>query len=301
MPEVTVRDARHEDAADIHAVWAAAIPYLVRSAQRAEADLRADATLGRRRWVGLVDSVVAGTATARVVAPGESFVDVEVRPELGSRGVGRALLAQTLAAFEGIRQVVAVCNQDPIALSFAIRHNFLPDGEHRVALVDPRTVTAAGPAPDGLTAVRLDRVPDLTALLATHNTAARDDPSGLSRELTPETFRTEWWDAPDHAPEVSWALLDESGPAPVVAAFTTVQVDRVRGVAWSGMTGTGTAYRGRGLATWVKRRTLTALAEAGVTEARTANDATNAPMLAVNAALGYRASVTSVRVRRRLH
>ncbi len=60
------------------------------------------------------------------------------------------------------------------------------------------------------------------------------------------------------------------------------------------------SYRGRGLAGWVKRRTLTSLAEAGVREAW-------APILhrppritSVNASLGYRPAATTVGLGRRL-
>jgi GNAT superfamily N-acetyltransferase len=67
------------------------------------------------------------------------------------------------------------------------------------------------------------------------------------------------------------------------------------------MTATHPAYRGRGLAGWVKRRTLNALAEVGVAQAWTAYDSGNAPMLAVNAALGYQPATTSLRLTRRLH
>ena len=61
MPEVTVRDARPDDAAAIARVWAATLPMMVRSAARVPADMAQDASLGRRRWVGLLDGVVAGT------------------------------------------------------------------------------------------------------------------------------------------------------------------------------------------------------------------------------------------------
>ena len=67
------------------------------------------------------------------------------------------------------------------------------------------------------------------------------------------------------------------------------------------MTATHPAYRGRGLARWVKQRTLNALAEAG-TRPRPAppTTPTNAPMLALNDALGYQPVARSIRVRRRL-
>lgn len=295
-----MRDAQHDDVAGIAQVWAAAMPHLVRSAARAAADLRQDEALGRRRWVGVLDGAVVGTGTARQVDEDSVFLTVEVLPERGSRGVGTALLAAAASAFPEASVLTSVCRDDPIALAFSVRNGFLPVGENRVARIDPASVAAAGAVPDGLTATTLDRLPDLDLLLATHNAAAVDDPSGLSRTYTQDMFRADWWDSPDNAPELSWALLDPAGPSPVVASFTSVQVDRPRGRGWSAMTATHPGYRGRGLAGWVKRRSLNALAAAGVGEAWTANDATNAPMLAVNDALGYRPAGRSIRVQRRL-
>lgn len=295
-----MRDAQPDDAAGIAQVWAAAMPHLVRSAARAAADLRQDEAVARRRWVALLDGTVVGTGTARRVDDDSVFLTVEVLPERGSRGVGTALLAAAVTAFPGATVLTSVCRDDPIALAFSVRNGFLPDGENRVVRVDPASVGPAGPAPEGLTATTLDRLPDLDVLVAAHNAAAVDDPSGLSRTYTRTTFLADWWDSPDNAPELSWALLDPAGPSPVVASFTSVQVDRPRGRAWSAMTATHPAYRGRGLAGWVKRRSLNALAAAGVGEAWAANDATNAPMIAVNDALGYRPVGRSIRVQRRL-
>lgn len=295
-----MRDAQPDDAAGIAQVWAAAMPHLVRSAARAAADLRQDEALARRRWVALLDGTVVGTGTARRVDDDSVFLTVEVLPERGSRGVGTALLAAAVSASPGATVLTSVCRDDPIALAFSVRNGFLPDGENRVARVDPASVGPAGPAPEGLTATTLDRLPDLDVLVAAHNAAAVDDPSGLSRTYTRTTFLADWWNSPDNAPELSWALLDPAGPSPVVASFTSVQVDRPRGRAWSAMTATHPAYRGRGLAGWVKRRSLNALAAAGVGEAWAANDATNAPMIAVNDALGYRPVGRSIRVQRRL-
>jgi GNAT superfamily N-acetyltransferase len=297
MPDVTVRDARSDDAAAIGAVWASAFPYLVRSDARVAADIREDATLGRRRWVGLVDGEVAGTATARQVSEEEVFLAVEVRDDLGSRGVGSALMATLLPAVAEVPLLTSISRHDPISLAFGIRHGFLPVGEHRVARVDPRSVPTAGPAPAGLDPVSLDAV-DLDALLDTHNTAADDDPSGMTHHYTMEAFRAEWWNSPDNAPELSWALVEPGTGR--VAGFTSVQVDRPRARAWSSMTATRPEHRGHGLATWLKTRSLNALAAAGVGDAWTANDSTNEAMIAVNDRLGYRPTETSVRIQRRL-
>jgi GNAT superfamily N-acetyltransferase len=303
VAEVTVRDARHDDCEAIGEVWAAAVPYLVRSADRVAFDLGADASLGRRHWVGVVEGRIVGTAVARPVAEDEVFLGVEVHPDYGSRGVGLALLRTAVPAFPGVTNMAAVCRDDPISLGFAVRNGFLPEGEHQVCRVDPASVADAGPPPEGLRAVPLTDL-DLELLLDTHNSAAGDDPSGLSRVYTLRQLHADWWDSPDNAAGLSWALVADDPVAPggsVVASFTSMQVDRGRRRAWSGMTATRPSYRGRGLATWVKRRTLSSLAEAGVTEAWTANDATNAPMVAVNRALGYSSAAKSISVRRRLH
>jgi len=300
VPEVTVRDAHRADAPAIGEIWAAAVPYLVRTSARATADMREDRTLRRRRWVGLLDSVVAGTATARQVGEGEVFLTVDVHPDHGSREVGTTLLHSAATAFPDSVQLRSVSNGDPISMAFAVRNGFLPEGEHRIAFVDPGIVEHPGPEPDGLRAVTLEALPDLRMLLETYNLAADDDPSGMSPRYTMYQLRADWWNNPDNAADLSFGLVADEPSGPVLASFTSVQVDRERGRSWSGMTATRPEYRRRGLARWVKRRMLNSLAEAGVTEAWTGNDSTNAPMLAVNAALGYRTAATSLRLARRL-
>ncbi len=53
-------------------------------------------------------------------------------------------------------------------------------------------------------------------------------------------------------------------------------------------TGSLRAYKGRGLARLAKLAVMRRLAEVGVELVLTENDATNAPMLAINDRLGYR-------------
>ena len=297
-----MRDAHRSDAAAIAAIWAGAVPYLVRSRARAAADLRKDGVLRRRRWVGLLDGEVAGIATSRPAGAGGSvFLTVEVRPDRGSRGVGSALLREAATAFSGSVALRSVGNGDPVSVSFAVRNGFVPDGERDVARLDPRTVGRAGTVPHALRAVPLEAVRNLKMLLDTHNLSARDDPSGLSWHHTMQSLRADWWDSPDNAPELSWGLLADEPGGQVLAAFTSVQVERDQHRSWSSMTATHPSYRARGLATWVKRRTLNALADDGVTESWTAYDSGNAPMDALNRTLGYDVVTTSLRLSRRLH
>jgi len=219
-----VRDAHRGDAPAIGEIWSAAVPYLVRTAARAAADMREDKTLRRRRWVGLVDGVVAGTATAQQLGEHEAFVTVEVHPDHGSRGLGTALLTDAAAAFPDIDQMRSVSNGDPISLAFAVRNGFLPEGEHRISFVDPAAVAEAGPPPTGLRAVTLEALPDLRMLLETYNLATSDDPSGLSRRYTMYQLRSEWWDNPDNAPGLSFGARSvvehhDGDPSDVPAAW----------------------------------------------------------------------------------
>jgi GNAT superfamily N-acetyltransferase len=300
VAKVNVRVAQPGDARVIAEVWAGAIPYMVRSVERAFSDLDCDAAMGRKRWVAELDDVVVGTATARRGPDRQVIVAVEVHRAYRGRGVGNALLRAILVAFPDAGALTAVCDHDPTSIAFGAKRGFVPEGVHWLWSVDPRTVAAPGPVPAGLTAVTLDTLSDLHMLLDAHNAAAQDDPSGVTRTYTLEEFQDNWWRSPDNAADLSWALIDGAATPPVIAAFTSMQVDRPRGRAWSSMTATRSEYRDRGLATWVKRRSLVALAAANITEAWTANDASNAAMLAINESLGYRPAARSLRLRCRL-
>lgn len=304
VAEVSVRDAQRADASAIGQITTSAVPYVVRSTARVAADLRQDGMLGRRRWVGLLGSEVCGTATAQHVGDRhgtrEVFLTVKVRPDRGSQGVGTALLLTAASSYRGTVRLQSVGNGDPISLAFAVRNGFVPEAEHHVARVDPRTVPVAAEPPEGLRPVTLEALPDLRMLLETHNLAADDDPTGVSRRMTMYQLRAEWWARPDNAPDLSWGLLAPGRTGPVLAAFTSVQVDAERGRCWSRTTATQPAFRGRGLGTWVKQRTLNSLAQAGLVEAWSPDDESNPPMFALNRSLGYVVAATSVALTRQL-
>jgi len=60
-----------------------------------------------------------------------------------------------------------------------------------------------------------------------------------------------------------------------------------RGNVWTGYTATSPDHRGRGIARAVKMETLLQAMELGIPRVRTDNDSENAPMLHINAQLGY--------------
>jgi GNAT superfamily N-acetyltransferase len=72
----------------------------------------------------------------------------------------------------------------------------------------------------------------------------------------------------------------------VAIAMLIVDVEGRRAV--NGFTGTLPAFRGRGLARLAKLASIAWAKEHGITSIATGNDATNAPMLAINISLGYR-------------
>ena len=199
---------------------------------------------------------------------------MEVTQARQPRGRG-ALLRVAVSAVPDVNGLSAVCPGEPISLAFAVRHGFVPVGEHQVSGVDPATVPPVGLPPRGGPQGRLDvldgrrrRAGDPQPLCGV------DDPSGLASVFTRETFLADWW----NSPTTPRAVLGARGPdraTPVVAAFTNVQVDRSgAGLErddrdpprlpgpWAGSVGE-------------KQRALNEVAAAGITEALTANDATN--------------------------
>jgi RimJ/RimL family protein N-acetyltransferase len=70
-------------------------------------------------------------------------------------------------------------------------------------------------------------------------------------------------------------------------AFTLLHADRTTGSGTNNGTGTLPDHRGRGLAKLAKRASLARAGELGITAVYTGNDTTNAPMQAINRALGY--------------
>jgi GNAT superfamily N-acetyltransferase len=94
----------------------------------------------------------------------------------------------------------------------------------------------------------------------------------------------EYWRVPTIDDEASLAAIVDGA----LVAATMIRVDRSSGRAHNNLTGTLRGYRGRGLATVLKSHSLDRAAALGATIAVTDYDETNAPMLAVNAKLGYR-------------
>jgi GNAT superfamily N-acetyltransferase len=280
------------DAAGIAAVWAAALPHLVKTAAGVEAELRTASS--RRVLVAVQGGTVVGYSSAWLPTPGDETarvrMGVQVPPAERGHGIGGALAeAITATAQEaGARSLLTVVDDEEASRAFATRRGFSIGRElsHSRALLT--AVPEPTPVPDGLSLVSYDEV-DPRAIWTASAAVAGGDPSGLSSAPAYEEWFAMEWNHPDLRRDLSVALLDGG----TVVSFVTTTADPARGVIWSNLTGTLPSHRGRGLAKVVKSAALNRSRGAGFTEAFTGNDAGNSPMLAVNHWLGYRPAASS--------
>ncbi|MGC4789102.1 N-acetyltransferase family protein [Micromonospora sp. DT178] len=220
--------------------------------------------------------------------PGLGFVNLVVRPEGRGRGVGSALLAaaeERLAGL-GVRRAYARVVDEPAPLAFAERRGYRP-GRRSVILGLDLAAAVLPAAPAAPAGVRLGTAADLVdprPLYEADLAAAADEPGDVGMdEISFDDWRAAYWDRPD----LDRALSTVATADGVVVAFSLALTDR-RDRYLSGMTGTRSGWRGRGLARAVKHASLRAARSAGLRWASTINDAGNDAMRTVNAWFGYR-------------
>jgi GNAT superfamily N-acetyltransferase len=281
-----IRTARPEDAVGIARVWAAAMPQLVKTARGIEAELR-----NSRQRVVLIaveNSEVVGFGNVFLPAPDEQAprvrIAVQVPPASRRRGIGGALADRisAQAAEAGAAKLLVVVGDDDESKAFATRRGFTIDRRMSHSRADLSAVPAPAPPPDGLRVTDLEQV-DPEQLWRAVAAVAEGDPSGLSFAPPYDEWLATDWNHPDLRRDLSAAVLDGD----TVLSFVVTTADPQRRVIWSNLTGTIPQARGRGLAKVVKSAALARARDAGFAQAYTGNDAANAPMLAVNAWLGY--------------
>ena len=284
---VVIRSAVGDDADAIAAVRRAVYSYKVMSPAATRHMLTVEAP--GERFLPLVaesdgEVVAWGSAGLNVWTsePGQSYLTIYVHPDHREQGIGTALadrLHQHLTEVGAIRVRTFV---HPDGLEFARKLGYDGTRQMHYSGVDVRSLPEQPATPDGIELVTLDQVDPRQAHTA-DSIASLDEPSDSPVDsIDYERWLEEVWQSPavDKALSVAAMVGDE------VVCFTVVETDADR--AWSGMTGTIPAYRGRGLAKLVKSVALRRAAAAGITAAYTSNDDENGPMLAINHWLGYR-------------
>jgi GNAT superfamily N-acetyltransferase len=296
---VVIRSAAADDADAVTAVRRAVYSYKVMSAAATRHMIAVQAP--GERFLALVaesagEVVAWGSAGLNVWTSeaGQSQLSVYVHPDHRKQGIGTALadrLHQHLTEVGAIRVRAFV---HPDGLEFA--HNLGYDGTRQMHYsgVDVRSLPAQPDTPDGIELVTFDEVEPRQAYTA-DSIASLDEPGDSPLDsIEYDQWLAEIWQGPalDRSLSVA-AMVDDE-----MVCFTVIETDADR--AWSGMTGTIPAYRGRGLAKLVKSVALRRAAAAGITAAYTSNDDENGPMLAINNWLGYQRVQTELGLLRTL-
>ncbi|GAA1901913.1 GNAT family N-acetyltransferase [Streptantibioticus ferralitis] len=317
--ELIIRPFRPADAEAAAGVRDVVAPYLVTTPQvmawrAAEAPAAQRyrmfvAEIAERRTAGSFGPVGdAGRSSHRIVgvaatgliyessAPGQAFANLQVLPDVRGQGVGTALLtaAEEYLAGLGAVTVFAWVVAEESSLDFARRRGYRPGRSASFQRLDLAggALPAVPEVPFGY-ALRTgaDFAADPRPLYQADAEAAADEPGDASADaMGYDDWLAQYWAAPDLDRELTTAVVADG----TVVAFSLAHTDGRSRYA-SGMTGTRRRWRGRGLAKLAKASSLHRARAAGYTEAFTANDTGNGPMLAVNAWFGYRQCATETR------
>lgn len=215
------------------------------------------------------------------------FAGVVVHPQHRRRGLGSELwdvLSGHLEAI-GARRIVSYSQGDEATRTFVAARHFRLVGTRTTLALDPRSLPPPPDPPPGVELVPVSRFADDPEPVFVADSASAQDEPGPSDFSggTYETWRRVIWDHPDNEVDLGMAALVGGS----VVGTTFLYSDRATGRAANGGTGVIREHRGRGLGLLMKQHSLARAAAAGITRVMTQNDETNAPMLAINARLGY--------------
>jgi GNAT superfamily N-acetyltransferase len=259
------------------------------------AELRQHDSPGRLMVLARIDGTVVGSGVAdRSESADGGFVAPRVLPEHRRRGVGSALL-RALAAHVGdlglpeLRTIV----DDLESLRFAEHFGFV-EIDRQIEQV--RTLghePPPSPPPAGVEVILLDQQPDLwAACFDTFGTEVLADFALVQPlHITAEQWATSWAGDP-----MFLALYDGEVIGCAGIHRDTDRPERAE----NALTAVGRLWRGRGVASHLKRRTLKWAAEHGLSEVYTWTQAGNVPMLRLNEHLGYVTGTTSITLSRPL-
>ena len=250
------------------------------------------------RFVAEVNDVPVGVATVgQIISYRPDFerwwVTVLVRQPHRRMGIGQALLvagsrAARAAGKTGLQTSISERHAD--GLAFLEHRGFVEFDRYRMVELDlsglPRPVVAS---PPGIEITTLAARPDLVvgvhavAEIAFGDIPHADEPM---RAGTLEEFRTRDVDRTGIPPEAFHVALD-TATGEVIGYASLMFVPSRTDKAWHDMTAVLPAYRGRGIATALKRATIAWAIDHRLISLETGNDVENAPMRAVNLGLGY--------------
>ena len=240
-----------------------------------------------------------GTATAgRIWMYGPEYprwwLGIWVLPHASLQGLGSALYSAASDAARAVGKTgfdteLSAVHED--GLRFLAKRGFVETDRSRMVRLDLAGLPAPDPRPPaGIRLVTLADRPDL--LPGVHATAVEafpdiphDDESLSALDLDGFTARDVT--RPGIPADAFWIAIDEaSGDVAGYASLSFAAGSTT--VAYHDMTAVRRAWRGRGIAAALKRATIAWAVGHDLEALDTGNDVENAPMRAVNLALGYR-------------
>jgi mycothiol synthase len=259
------------------------------------AELRAQDSSSRLLLLAVMDGIVVGSGMAdRSETAGGGFVAPRVRPEYRRLGVGSALLQALAEHCTGLGLPAMLASvDDEGSLAFADRFGFVEVDRQveQVRAVGDEQPPSALPA--GVEVVTLSQHPELwAACFDRFGTEVLAD----FAVYTPLEISAEQWNISWRGDPMFLALYEGDV---IGCAGLNRDTDRPeRGE--NALTAVRRDWRGHGIASHLKRRTLHWGAANGLRELYTWTQAGNSPMLSLNEHLGYVTGQTSITVSRAL-
>jgi GNAT superfamily N-acetyltransferase len=258
-----------------------------------------DANYRGERFIAELDGETVGVASVgQIISYRPEFerwwVTVLVREPFRRQGIGSALLVVGSRAARAVGKTglqTSVSERHADGLAFLDHRGFVEFDRYRMVELDLASV----PRPDlgqpaGIEITTLAARPELVtgvhvvAELAFPDIPHADEPMQAG---SLDEFRKRDVDRPGMPADAFYVALDEA-TGNVVGYASLMRIPGRPDAAWHDMTAVAPAHRGRGIATALKRATIVWAIDAGMRVLETGNDVENAPMRAVNAALGYR-------------
>lgn len=239
---------------------------------------------GLRAFVAELGGVVVGESWALRAwfGGGRTLVYVAVREDSRGQGIGSALYDAALAHARtlGSEQLSSSFHETHVGVAFAAARGFVEARAEQLSSVDPRTI-GERPAAE----LRPASAVDPHVLHRIDEETSRDMPQ--LGEYEPHPY-DEWAEHVLAHPlfQPAGSFVAYAGGEPAAVSLLIADLESGRG--GNMYTGTLAEFRGRGLGLAAKLGSLRWAAEHGITQVATANDETNAPMLAINRRLGYR-------------
>lgn len=156
-------------------------------------------------------------------------------------------------------------------------------------------------AEQGVRMLTLDNDTDpnrLAKLYEVWDAADHDIPTTVPTQVTPyDEWYHLWFENPGIRSDRVW--IAREGDA--IVGLSAIEYPPVRGFPWTAFTGTSRGVRGRGIARALKYETIAQAIALRAERVRTQNDAENAPILHLNAEMGYAPIDPVLELHRELH